>query len=133
MGVSGGYFSREGSNQTRQIYPMDRGGKMMGAERREAILRDARFMRAPQDEDGVRGSSFNGHRRQSSLILRRPLEAVVSKDEACAQAAAGKPSAMALPHVRDAKQRARRHHRHHAILPVFCPTSQILFLYFRTR
>jgi len=32
-----------------------------------------------------------------SLILRRPLEAVVSKDEACAQAPAKKSHAIALP------------------------------------
>ncbi|MGX1320431.1 hypothetical protein AB7M17_003884 [Bradyrhizobium sp. USDA 377] len=43
-------------------------------------------MAGPQDEGGVRGSNFNGP-MLLSLILRRPLEAVVSKDEALAQAA----------------------------------------------
>jgi len=31
MGISGGYFSRQESNQTRQIYPIDRGGNMIAA------------------------------------------------------------------------------------------------------
>jgi hypothetical protein len=35
MGVSGGYFLREETNQTRQIYPIDRGGNMMAGRFRK--------------------------------------------------------------------------------------------------
>jgi hypothetical protein len=37
MSISGGYFSKEETNQTRQIYPIDRGGNMMGAGVRRGL------------------------------------------------------------------------------------------------
>ncbi|MGX1322396.1 hypothetical protein AB7M17_005849 [Bradyrhizobium sp. USDA 377] len=53
-------------------------------------------MAGPQDEGGVRGSNSTGP-MLLSLILKRPLEAVVSKGEALALAVTKKPSAIALP------------------------------------
>jgi hypothetical protein len=102
--ISGGYFSREETNQTRQIYPIDRGGNMMAALWTSVVLFAthsagiARFDRAIQ--------------YSRALVIdpkgRGALDAPVKP---------GHDSLVWATH---------QHHRHHAILPLFCPTAQAL-------